>query len=192
MSRSNKKPTGNRDIILDSNVVQYFFSIPEYKDQISALLIPEIQKGYGVAISDYTYFELINGSSIEKEEKLFSAIEGGKRYYVMRGVLIAAGRLGCWFDDHKIQGVDNGDKIIGATALLNQAIVLTANGRHFPQPFFKELARATLERTDKNGSTHSIYLYYMEPDYSLVDTHATERLQKIEQLRIEQSKNVEK
>jgi len=57
--------------------------------------------------------------------------------------LWASGRLGCLYNDEGIE-VGVGDQIIAATAILQNSIIFTCNGRDFPPPFFKELDRKLL------------------------------------------------
>lgn len=165
---SNKPRTSSRDVLIDSNIIQYYYTTLEFTEQIKEVVVSIVKAGYGIAMSDITFYELINGSSVEREKKMFEAINGLKRYYTTKKVLVGAGQLGCLYEGNKLNDIDLGDKIIASTATLNNAIIFTANGRHFPQPFFKELDRKILQRTDKNGLPVNIMTYFMEPDLEII------------------------
>lgn len=175
MKNQNKASKPQRYLILDSNIFKYF-GHSELSSQIISLLQDALNKGYVLAISKFTLLELLDTATIENEIKAFSHIRGLKHFKMTETVLIAAGHLGCLYKD---DGIDNppekGDKILAGTSWANNAIIFTANGRHFPRPFFNELAKPVLKYT-KNKAEAYIVFYFLEPDYGIINTKYQERI----------------
>lgn len=165
-------PKINKDqryILLDTNIISGF-SNQILGEKILDVLREIHNLGYGIAISDLTYFELLNEASLEKEKKMIGALNGITRCYVKKNVLIAAAHLSSLYKEHGLQMTqfDNGDRIIAATAVLQNWIIFTTNGKDFPQPFFKEIDRRMLDYQSKEWPV-CVPSYFMEPqlDYIL-------------------------
>jgi hypothetical protein len=62
---------------------------------------------------------------------------------------------------------DVGDRIIGGTAAISNAIVMTLNGRDYPQPFFRELERRMIDYQSKDWPV-CVPVYFMEPQLEFI------------------------
>ncbi len=127
-------------VILDTCIIQHLGD-----KELAECIINDLKEaataGYDIAISDFTFFELLNGATVEKEQERINALAGISRYYVKKDILIAAAHLGCLYQQDGTDA-DTGDKIIGATSLIFNSIIYTTNGRDFPRPFFNEVAKS--------------------------------------------------
>lgn len=164
-----------RYVILDSNIIQHF-SNHSLGQVILDHLKEAVTSGYLLAISDYTFFELIDTASVEKERERVSEMNGLTRFYVKKSVLIGAAHLGCLYDKEGLKINDIGDKIIGATAIMSNSIIYTTNSKHFPRPFFNELSTKMLTY-DKGGVPETIMAYYLIPNFVYINSQYSSRVQ---------------
>ncbi len=164
MEAQQNKPL--RYIILDTCIFQHFAN-ESLAVQMLGILQDAKTKGYGLALSQYSLIELVDNASIENESKRMAAIKGIKHFKVKQSVLLIAGHLGCLYKEDGMeekQQPERGDKIIGATAFLYESLIYTTNGRDYPQPFFKEIARQTFLYKTDSGRDASVVGYFIEPD----------------------------
>jgi predicted nucleic acid-binding protein len=173
-------------VLLDSNVIQHFAN-EELGLEILANLGEAYQAGYKPAISDFTFLELLDGSSVEKEVERINALKNVKRFYVRKDVLIAAGHLGSIYLEDGFQIKDIGDKIIGATALLSNSLIYTFNGRDFPRPFFNEVAVREV-RYAINGEPKMMVAYFISPNFEYIGSKYQERMRPIQEKMLESQK----
>lgn len=143
----------------------------------------KLSPGWALAISDVTFFEILNEIPKNKEAKALSELNKFPRFEVSQEMLMTAARLGCLYRDHNAElGITDkppemGDKIIAATALLSQGggLVFTMNMRDYPAPFFKEYIRYTFAYdSKKRGAVHDT-VYFMEPQAQLISDHTAKR-----------------
>jgi predicted nucleic acid-binding protein len=167
-----------RSVILDSNVIQNYCN-----KAISPNLFEVFQKvvdlGYSLAISEFTYYELLNEATISKEKELIGKLNGLNTYRVTSEVLIAAAHIGSLYKDDGVQlnQISSGDKIIAATAILTNSLIYTTNARDFPIPFFKEVVRYPIEYISKKQPVH-MYTSFLEPDLEFTDKCHSSRVNK--------------
>lgn len=166
---SASRSTPPRFVILDSNIVQYL-SNPESNSQTLEVLKGIKNKGYVPAISDISFTELLDGTNIDREDTIARSLEAFPTLTADHEILVVAGHVGTLYKDAGVGDIDIGDKIISATAIVSDAIILTGNGRHFPQPFFREIARTTVQYT-RAGRPVCQYVVFMRPDYSAISEH---------------------
>ena len=166
-----------RYIILDTNIISSF-SNENFGEKILEVLREVVGYGFGIAISDLTYFELLNEASPEKEHKMISALNGVTRFFIKRNILIAAGHLGSFYKEHNLSPdqFNSGDKIIASTAILHNCLIFTLNGRDFPQPFFKEIDRRMLNYHSKEYPVCAPS-YFLEPQLQYIDEYHQKRMQ---------------
>lgn len=178
MGKQNKEPNSRekRYILLDTNIISSF-SNDELGAKIIAVLQEAVALQYGIAISDFTFLEIMNGTSVETEKKMADTLTGIERFFVKKDVLIASAHLGGFYKSHGLQldqfGV--GDQIIAATAVLHNCIIFTKNGRGFPIPFFKEIDRRMIEYTSKEFPI-CVPVYFMEPQIPFILACHNQRL----------------
>lgn len=158
-----------RNILLDTNIVS-FIENEEKRERIISILKEAVELGYGIAVSELVYFELLNEASIEKEYTIFTNLDGVPRFSISKKVAIVAGRLGSFYKESGIdpKQIESGDRIMAATSVLNNCVIFTANIRDFPAPFFKEMNRINLECKGKGGYMTHCYLYFIEPDLEYI------------------------
>lgn len=164
-----------RYILLDTNIISNFSS-NNLGEKILTILREVVDYGFGIAISDLTYFELLNEASPEKEHKMISTLNGVTRFYIKKDILIAAAHLGSFYKEHDLNPTqfDPGDKIIASTAILHNCIIFTLNGRDFPQPFFKEIDRRMLDYQNKEWPV-CIPAYFLEPQLEYIGQYHQKR-----------------
>jgi hypothetical protein len=165
-----------RYILLDTCIFGHWDNV-ELSKQIFSLMEESVGMGYGLCLSNYTIFELLDTATYEEEVKAMNTITGLKQFKMNQSVLIAAGHLG-WL--YKEDGLDNGkqpesgDKIIGATSVLNNTLIFTTNGRDFPIPFFKVISTPLLRYTKSKKNVY-IPSYFLEPNIEVISSLYAER-----------------
>lgn len=159
-----------RYIILDTNIISAF-SNKSASEKIIEILKNVRGLNYGIAFSDYTLYEILCEATFEKEEIMIEALKGLRHYSVKKENLIAAAHLSSLYKDEGLQmtQINDGDRIIAATAIMTNSIIFTENGRDFPQPFFKELGRETLIYKGKNNNDVCKILYFMDPQLEYIN-----------------------
>ena len=134
------------NVLLDTCIIQYAVSkdtgaiFQQYLAEFSS-------RGYPLAISEFSIYELLQGTSVSKEAELLQWLNSfNTRYLVANNVLLAAAQLRTLYDMEKIsrEQVGDGDKIIASTSILTGSPILTANLNDFPRPFFYEIERKQL------------------------------------------------
>lgn len=158
-----------RYIILDTNIWQHLGNETLYPSIIEVLK-DAISKNYGISLSQFSILELVDNANVEKEAKRLQVIKGVKQFRVKQNVLLVAGHLGSLYKEDGIsdsQQPEKGDKIIGATAIANNCLIYTTNGKDFPPPYFKEINRHFLQYK-KNGRDVLMMGYFLEPDLNVI------------------------
>lgn len=171
-----KKTPPKQNIILDSNIIQY--SVDKSASIVFVPYLSELlQRGFGLAISDITIYELLKGSSIKNETEMLRILNIFQRYYLTDNVLIASAQLETIYKIEGIEAkqVESGDKFIGATAILTGSLVLTANSRDFPSPYFQELERKALIYIEKRNRSKCILASVLSPDINMINRRFSER-----------------
>lgn len=154
-------------VILDTNVFDYF-SKGKYADGIIANLKEATNAGFGLGISDYSFFELVDGANTNREKACLDSIGNMQRFFVSQEVLIAAGHLGTLYNEEGYNINDDGDKIIGATAILTNSLVYTFNGTDYPRPFFEEVASRVVFY-EQNNHKQCLVAYFLKPSYIVIN-----------------------
>lgn len=174
-SKISKKPL----LILDTNILIYLF------DKLKIVKIFEILKqlypDHELSISTYTHYEIIGWGSKNILE-LVKTLNLFRNIHVDMEVLIFAGLMKCL-------GIrKNGDSIIASTSFLNNALILTANHRDFPEPYFKEIKFWPVDyRTDKNR-TNIQTIHLLKPNLKSLIVG----MNKIEWVKIARERSKEK
>lgn len=164
------------NIILDTNILKRIADIYSFSE--FAKYITDLERRNGIfAISDFTLFELFRGATVKVEHEIEPILTVFDKFIVTSEVLLAAARLETLYKMENIQpnDIEEGDKIIAGTALLNGCLILTSNGRDFPWPFFKEIERNLIEYKDKNKRTKYICVTLIQPDYDILTRMLNDR-----------------
>lgn len=151
-----------KHILLDTNILQY---LGKTKSDISNKLIEYmgnlLQRKFVFGISSFCIFELLDGATKNKETELLKAVNIFVRFDVSQEVLLTSARLSSLYRQEKAeyQHIGDGDKILAATSLLTNSLILTANMRDFPRPFFiEEEVKHMLYKEGHNEKVLSFYL----------------------------------
>lgn len=176
---SNPSPT--QDIILDSCILQYIGN-KQILGELLAYLLELVERGFGLTISEVSYFELLSGTTIKQEKSAVDLLDKFNRYLIDLRVLIAASQLStlyfhqCKLEDRSPQNISFQDKIIAATAILTGSLILTANINDFPRPFFQEAEEKPIFYKHKN-KTQMLVLQLLRPNQLVVQQRFHERPQ---------------
>ena len=164
-------------VILDSDVIVSFSSGNyEKSNEILNNLAIATERGYGLAISNISIFEMLNESNMETEEKRIEAIQFFKRFELDNKVLIAASHIGCLYKEANHTISSFGVKIIAATAFLTDSLIFTLNGKDYPRPFFDELVKTYIKYEVKGRDVIQV-AYFMKPDVKLIEELHKNRVQ---------------
>lgn len=161
-------------ILLDNNILQHFLNkdtAPHLKE-----LLDDVERvGAVLAVSDIILYESLKAIAFN-DEKSGAVIEFIEkyltRYQVDANVLTEAARV------HEIYGSDSDTKqrrsgistediIIGTTAMILGAFVLTSDCNDFPIPFFKENNRQIVFY-EVNKKRKHIVIHLLQPDNDVI------------------------
>lgn len=159
-----------QNILLDTDIVSHQLK-PDYRSQVAQLLFDQRKNGYGMAISDYTHYEILRSAKKSVADKARQIIGGIYAYAITREVLLFAAELYGYYKASSgeiISAISDGDIIIASTAIITDSLLLTGNRIHFPPPFFKEEARW---RADKKQGVKmkSKYFYLLSADKKAIE-----------------------
>lgn len=171
-----KKAQPQQNIILDSNIIQY--AADKSASQIFIPYLSELlQRGFGFAISDITIYKLLKGANVKNENEMLQILNIFQRYYLTVNVLISSAQLETLYKMESIEPkqIEQGDKHIAATAVLTGSLILTANARDFPSPYFQEIERKPLIYTDKRKRSKCILVSILNADLSIINQRFAER-----------------
>lgn len=155
-------------ILLDSNIIHYSADKNSYV-AFTSYLSELAQRGFGLAISEITLYELLRGTYVKKKSDMINVLNLFPRYFITNQALTAAADLETLYNIDKIPtSVEDGDKFIGATSILTASLILTANSRDYPLPFFAELERRILSY-NYNNRLKSIPVSLLSPDMNIIN-----------------------
>lgn len=168
--QTEKKEAAAPVILLDNNILQKFLK-KETSVHFQGLL-QDIEKiGATLAISEIVLYESLKAIAFDdrKSGAVFEFINKYlTRYLVDDHLLMQAAKI------HEIYGSDRDTKqrrdgissediIIGTTAMMLGAYVLTCDSNDFPIPFFKESDRQVIYYQEGNKRKY-VVMYLLEPD----------------------------
>ncbi len=160
-------PFKDRLILLDSCVLEYLDD-EDLRPSIVGCLNNVVKNKNTLALSEYLRFELLRGAFRKVETRMMALIDNFQRYQVTEEILIAAAQLETLYKELSVNsGISDGDKILASTAILTNGLILTANLKDFPPPFFKYNFRELIERHQKRYS-QPIAIGILEPDFEII------------------------
>jgi predicted nucleic acid-binding protein len=137
MDSSTPQEQNKKYIFVDTCVIQAAGSNTKSKsDGVIKCLQGLNSEGFSLAISEITWYENLHGLWGKKALDAASILKTYEQKIVSNQVLVVASILGGLYHGDKLDGIDMGDKIIAATALLENGFVLTENHKDYPAPFF--------------------------------------------------------
>lgn len=157
-----------RNVILDSCIIEYLLN-KEMSDVLTAQLDLWRGKAFGVAISELTYSELIDGAHLDKETKVIDFLDQFYSLPITKRITKGAGKLGSVYkQEFQLEkSISLGDKVIAATAIIFSAPIITANVKDFPQPFFNVLLSKNIVYK-QNDRRKMIYIAFLYPNYEYI------------------------
>lgn len=165
-----------QNIILDTCIIQYLLT-PNLNKEVKSIMLVSISKGFGLAISEISILEGIQSASESKEKEVLERIFKFPIYSINTNILIAAGQLKTLYTkDSNISenNISVGDAIIGATAVLTNSLIVTANYNDYPRPFFIEKYKKALFYNQKNKQRLAC-LYILKPNMPIINFRFSER-----------------
>jgi predicted nucleic acid-binding protein len=172
---SQKNSSSKLKIILDTNLFSDLTD-QHLASPITAYLFDLDKRGFEFAISDITLYELMRGQTTVNEKKRLDLLSSVFRYNLSSDIMITSAQLDNLMKMENIQvnGIDHGDKFIAATAILSGSLILTADVRGFPWPFFHELEyNPLIHKIGNKTKSHMIGL--LQPDFDLTKRRFGER-----------------
>lgn len=162
-------------ILLDTNIMSRIDST-ERGMSLVAYLIELAKRDFGFSISNITIYELLRGNTKEKEAKMLEFLEPWFRYFISEEVLVVAAQLDNILKTESIDvnSVKHGDKFIAATAILTGSLILTADSRDFPWPFFQEVERKPIWYKE-NHKQRCFLLALLKADVDMIRLRFSER-----------------
>lgn len=172
-----KKSNHNgKNLLLDTNILDY--SLKKETGEVFHEFLDVLKKAkYLLTVSQYTRYEISRGANIKKEITAIDTYNKYGNYAVTQNVLETAAMLENLYKSVKIQAdkISDGDKIIAATAIIENLTILTANGRDFPWPIFKECNKKIIIFKVKNRS-RCLFITYLKPDYEVIVSLSSQRM----------------
>ncbi|OGL29980.1 hypothetical protein A3D14_02665 [Candidatus Saccharibacteria bacterium RIFCSPHIGHO2_02_FULL_47_12] len=157
-------------ILIDNNMIQHFLS-KHLGKELEPILKEVEDIGAVLSVSQIVVYEALK--AIVFKPTRFAEVSGFFEKYIVRypvneEVLIEAARV------HEVYGSDkhtkahrdsfsSEDVIIGTTAMMLGAFVMTCDANDFPIPFFKEVNRQHIYYQEKGRRRH-IVMYLLQPD----------------------------
>jgi hypothetical protein len=161
-------PQDKKYIFLDTCILQYLGDKNKSKSKVlQECLDGLVKEGYTLAISHINYLEHMHGLFGEKAQKSYNLLLSYAWFSTKIEVFAWASWLGGFYHDEKLDGIDVGDKIIAATAILEDGSILTANHKDYPHPFFvTEKSYALPYQVGHFTKTLDVVLY--KPNFELL------------------------
>lgn len=159
----------NKYFLLDSCIIEYLFN-EDLNSIVDEQLIKWSDDIFKPAISDITYAELIDGVIKDKEDRLVKLLDKFYNIAVTQRVLKGSGKMGCVYKekDNQFSNISLGDKIIAATSVIHNIIIVTANIKDFPYPFFESIASESLVYFHKTKK-RMISIALLKPNYEYIN-----------------------
>lgn len=164
-----KAQQDNPYIFIDTCVIQSAGSKEKSKSEIVIKSLEDISRGYRLAISEFTLYENLHGLWGKRRSEAAKLLRIYERKVVSDKVLLVASLLGGVYHNENFEGIDAGDKIIAATAILENGFILTENHRDYPHPFFLTEKSISLTYTTAGRYNKTIDLAIYRPDRNLIE-----------------------
>jgi len=144
MIQPNTSPVELPILIADTNIFGNLLDQKTLNDTFQ--IISELNKSYQLSISKITLQEIVSKGT-KDVAGILKGLQGFRRFEVDESILLFAGLMACV----GIKG--NFDSIIASTAFLNNAVILTANQKDFPEPCFTETKSWSISYKDNRNRT---------------------------------------
>lgn len=162
-------------LFIDTCIIQAAGSKEKTKSEVVIKTLKEIANDYRLAISEISFYENLQGLWGKKATDASALLRSYEAKVVSGRVLTLASMLGGLYHDAKCDGVDTGDKIIAATAILETGLIFTENHKDYPNPFFKTEKSIPLTYLTAGKYNRTIDLAIYRPDISLIARRIKEK-----------------
>ena len=179
VQQSNTEKIQLPHILLDTCIIQYAAS-KETGPMFQQYLTELDSRGFPLAISEISVYELLQGTSATKEAELLQWLNSfNARYLVDSNVLITAAQLRTLYDMEKVpqEQIGDGDKVISSTSVLTDSLICTANVNDFPRPFFYEAERKQIIYNHKS-TERMIMVFLLGADIDIINHRFANRPKK--------------
>lgn len=162
-------------ILLDTHMIQHFLNKETAPHLVDTL--KEIEEiGAVLGVSQIVVYESLKAIVFNEQKYKVVADFFEKylvRYPVGEDVLFDAARVHELYGSdsntkNRREGISTEDIIIGTTAMIQGAYVMTCDANDFPIPFFKEVDRKYVYYEVRNMRKH-IVIYMLEPDAEAIE-----------------------
>ncbi len=161
----------NRRILVDTNILVYCGN-KDFGHQAKGLLRTLKDNNNALAISHVSYFELIKNAIDQNLRKYyFHLVSYIHNLPIKQDILVSGSTLYHLYSNRGIKEykkIESMDLIIAGTVVFHKgALLLTANRRHFPMPFWRNISQGYI--TYKDGEAYRlINIYLLEFDYAQI------------------------
>lgn len=162
-------------LFIDTCVIQAAGSKEKTKSEAVIKALKEIANDYRLAISEVSFYENLQGLWGKKSLDASTLLRSYEAKIVSNRVLILASMLGALYHDARCDGIEMGDKIIAATAILETGFVFTENHKDYPNPFFKTEKSVPLTYLTAGKYNKTIDLAIYKPDILLIGRRIKEK-----------------
>lgn len=164
-----KAQQDNPYIFIDTCVIQSAGSKEKSKSEIVIKSLEDTSKSYRLAISEFTLYENLHGLWGKRAMDAAALLRKYERKIVSEKALLLASIMGGLYHDEGIDNIGDGDKIIAATAILENGFILTENHKDYPHPFFLTEKSIPLTYITAGRYNKTIDLAIYKPDRSLIE-----------------------
>jgi predicted nucleic acid-binding protein len=157
-------------IILDTCILQYL-NDDRIRPELIRVLVNLTKKGARLYFSDFSTYELFSGCNSQKKQKLLEIWNKFPRFSVWLTVTKLAAELSTIYQENvnHYDSISDGDKIIGAQAIISKSFVITSDANDFPRPFFNECTSENIQYQNKKRKILTLAIYVLEPNYKKID-----------------------
>lgn len=165
----------NQYVLIDTCVIQDTGSSNHSKSEVVSNLLKELSKNdFRLAISEFTIYENLQGLWGKRAIAAKQILSAYETKEVSEGVLLLASQLQGLYHEEGFDNIQDGDKIIAATTVLENGLVLTRNHKDFPHPFFQtEKSFPLAYKMGHYSVTIDLALY--KPDIALIARRIEEK-----------------
>lgn len=170
-----KKISSNKKyLLIDTCVIQDAGSSTKSKsDGVLSFLKSLAEEGFDLVISEFTIYENLQGLWGKKATEAGEILKNYESKEVSRKVLIMASLFLSLYREERIENISDGDKIIAATAVLEDGLILTRNHKDFPSPFFINTKYSPIAYQTNHHSQTLDYIIY-KPNIPLLNRRVGE------------------
>lgn len=176
MEPTPKQAQDKKYLFIDTCIVQFTGDKNKSKSEAVIQCLNLLTKeGYSLVISEITIYENLHGLWGIKAKQATDILRKYEKKVISDNVLIVASLLGGLYHDERVDGIDSGDKIIAATAILENGFVLTENHKDYPHPFFLTERSIALPYITGGKYTKTIDLALYIPNIKLISRRIKEK-----------------